>query len=203
MLCAAAIAAFPANAAVVSGALTGGTALSSGGVFQIIANPSGLTVGNNNFQNNNVRVFNEAQNVVLAGPLAVDVVAGNIAAGTRVSSHYLNFDPGLGQTTAIGSVSFSTPILGVITTRTNLVGSLLLGAAGVTYLHPTLVGLEPAVDTIGFSGNTLTFDFETGVPGDSIRIITAGVPEPASWAMLIAGFGLVGAASRRRRTVAA
>ena len=27
----------------------------------------------------------------------------------------------------------------------------------------------------------------------------AGVPEPASWAMLIAGFGLVGAAARRRR----
>jgi hypothetical protein len=26
----------------------------------------------------------------------------------------------------------------------------------------------------------------------------AGVPEPASWAMLIAGFGLVGAAMRRR-----
>jgi hypothetical protein len=28
---------------------------------------------------------------------------------------------------------------------------------------------------------------------------TAAVPEPASWALLIAGFGLVGAASRRRR----
>ena len=33
---------------------------------------------------------------------------------------------------------------------------------------------------------------------------SAAVPEPASWAMLIAGFGLVGAAARRRRaTVAA
>jgi hypothetical protein len=31
----------------------------------------------------------------------------------------------------------------------------------------------------------------------------AVVPEPASWAMLIAGFGLVGAAARRRRAVAA
>lgn len=29
--------------------------------------------------------------------------------------------------------------------------------------------------------------------------IAAGVPEPASWAMLIAGFGLVGAVARRRR----
>jgi hypothetical protein len=31
----------------------------------------------------------------------------------------------------------------------------------------------------------------------------AGVPEPASWAMLIAGFGLVGATARRRRAVTA
>ncbi|WP_426167566.1 PEPxxWA-CTERM sorting domain-containing protein [Sandarakinorhabdus sp. DWP1-3-1] len=31
----------------------------------------------------------------------------------------------------------------------------------------------------------------------------AAVPEPASWAMLIAGFGLVGAAMRRRRTTVA
>lgn len=31
----------------------------------------------------------------------------------------------------------------------------------------------------------------------------SGVPEPASWAMLIAGFGLTGAALRRRRAVAA
>jgi hypothetical protein len=30
-----------------------------------------------------------------------------------------------------------------------------------------------------------------------------GIPEPTSWAMLIAGFGLVGASARRRRTVAA
>jgi hypothetical protein len=31
---------------------------------------------------------------------------------------------------------------------------------------------------------------------------TAAVPEPASWAMMIGGFGLLGAAARRRTTVA-
>ena len=35
-------------------------------------------------------------------------------------------------------------------------------------------------------------------PGDNIRVITAGIPEPASWAMPIAGFGMVGFAARRR-----
>jgi hypothetical protein len=34
------------------------------------------------------------------------------------------------------------------------------------------------------------------------RVITPEVPEPATWAMMIAGFGLVGAAARKRRTVA-
>ena len=31
--------------------------------------------------------------------------------------------------------------------------------------------------------------------------ILAGVPEPESWALLVAGFGLLGAAMRRRRTI--
>jgi hypothetical protein len=35
------------------------------------------------------------------------------------------------------------------------------------------------------------------------NVLVSQVPEPASWAMLIAGFGLVGAAARRRRTVVA
>ena len=39
-----------------------------------------------------------------------------------------------------------------------------------------------------------------GGPGDGVN---PGVPEPSSWAMLIAGFGLVGAASRRRRAAIA
>ena len=46
----------------------------------------------------------------------------------------------------------------------------------------------------GTIGSGLNTTFSTGA---------AVVPEPASWAMLIAGFGLVGAAARRRRAVAA
>ena len=44
-------------------------------------------------------------------------------------------------------------------------------------------------------GETATFWLTEGYARFSI--LTA-VPEPASWAMLIAGFGLVGAAARRR-----
>ena len=37
---------------------------------------------------------------------------------------------------------------------------------------------------------------------DNVTIGTGAVPEPATWAMLIAGFGIVGAAARRRRIAA-
>lgn len=73
---------------------------------------------------------------------------------------------------------------------------------------------EKVVDTAGIFD--ISFVFNTNLnPSKDVVIdrvyITRiggvnGVPEPSSWAMLIAGFGLVGAASRRRRgatTVAA
>ena len=46
--------------------------------------------------------------------------------------------------------------------------------------------------------------FEAGAY-DAVTLTNAipgGVPEPASWALMIAGFGLVGAAARRRKPVA-
>jgi hypothetical protein len=61
-----------------------------------------------------------------------------------------------------------------------------------------------AVET-GFSAEGTNWTTFAG-PGyatafmDPVVTFSAGVPEPASWAMLIAGFGLVGASARRRRT---
>jgi hypothetical protein len=49
---------------------------------------------------------------------------------------------------------------------------------------------------------TLELFYWDSNPGDNIGSVSANValvPEPASWALLIAGFGLVGAAARRRR----
>ena len=42
--------------------------------------------------------------------------------------------------------------------------------------------------------------FQQGVDNVSV---TAAIPEPPTWAMLIGGFGLVGAAARRRRQILA
>lgn len=50
-----------------------------------------------------------------------------------------------------------------------------------------------------FSGgvDNIAYDFGTAGSG-SFNFEVAAVPEPASWAMMIAGFGLLGAAARRR-----
>lgn len=70
----------------------------------------------------------------------------------------------------------------------------------------------PSGDFNLFTSNGLspqgTFYFQlTTAGGDNIAVVSIkpldAVPEPASWAMLIAGFGLVGAAQRRRKLVAA
>lgn len=59
---------------------------------------------------------------------------------------------------------------------------------------------EEGVTTGGtFTGFRLTYTVETGFSADeTVATFAAGVPEPASWALMIAGFGMAGAAARRR-----
>ena len=45
-----------------------------------------------------------------------------------------------------------------------------------------------------FSSDNNSFEF------DNLNVVSGAVPEPATWAMMIAGFGLVGGAMRRRST---
>lgn len=190
--------ALQAHAAVIAGSLTGGTALTTPpvGSFVLLTPGAGFTVGNNNQQTNNLYAFDEKQGVTLPNNLNANY-GGLIAAGTRVNSHYVFFDP-LRVRTAKGSVSFDGAVLGVLTARNREFNTdALLGLSGVTYLNPGARGLE-AGDTLSILGNSISIDWRASSPGDYVRVLTA-VPEPASWAMLIAGFGVAGAALRRRR----
>lgn len=55
----------------------------------------------------------------------------------------------------------------------------------------------------GAPGSFTEYSTAFGSPFDTLTLSTGAVPEPASWAMMIAGFGLVGAALRRRALAAA
>ena len=83
----------------------------------------------------------------------------------------------------------------------------ILGTTVANYL----VSTGPVRTWQGFTGQTtiqtaglytVNFQFDTNRnPSKDVvidRVYVAAVPEPASWAMLIAGFGLVGAGMRRR-----
>lgn len=56
---------------------------------------------------------------------------------------------------------------------------------------------------VSFSGTAFSIDFggtanQTGYDNITFGSANPGVPEPAAWAMMLAGFGLVGGAMRRR-----
>lgn len=101
----------------------------------------------------------------------------------------------------------------------------VLGAGGATILsisgnmlppangHQSLPGTNSRVNFVADAGEVITglrlrstgiaFEFDNFAAATAIDpTVGPGVPEPASWAMLIAGFGLVGAVSRRRRGAA-
>lgn len=66
------------------------------------------------------------------------------------------------------------------------------GEGGVTFF-----GVDFGANTI--TGVTLNLAFNDAVLIDDVRLAGTVVPEPTTWALLIAGFGLAGGALRRRR----
>ncbi len=93
--------------------------------------------------------------------------------------------------TGITAFARDGTLLGTVTNTGRGIEFLGLVATGpklIAGVFLDLVGAEPA----GFAIDNLRF----GVRG---QVVNPGIPEPATWAMMIAGFGLVGFAARRRR----
>lgn len=95
-------------------------------------------------------------------------------------------------------------------------GSTPFGPYGGTVFDPTGSGsfsfalVNGQTYSFGFYnyGNLNGFSTDLDASAEAgfdwkITYANGGVPEPASWAMLIAGFGLIGGAARRRRAIAA
>lgn len=200
------------QATIVSGLVTSGS-----GTFIKLApgfteSDPDNTVGNNTFQNTNLYGFDEGQNIAITMDLNVDILAdgmggeagaGIINMGSTVASHYIFFDPA-GLTSQVGTVTFDSDIIAVITSTPNLQASDTLINTGVTYLNPGLRGLEGGDDVSIIGLDTIEVDWTAGTPGDYVRVLTdfspgAVVPVPAAvWLFGSALLGLVGVSKRRQ-----
>ena len=205
-------ASLPAAATIISGAVTGGSALTAGGTFVKLtvplSNPFGApdSVGNDNFQSPNLFGFDEDQNIVLTAPLSANVGMTTLPAGTTVASHYIFFDPGPTEK-IIGTVDFDSPVLAIITSTTTLAASDFLANTGVNYLNPGNRGLE-AGDSVTISGtNQILFDTTASSPGDYVRVLTAfspgatgstSAPEPPATALAASALALFALLARKR-----
>ena len=128
------------------------------------------------------------------------LTAGNYRVGF---SYYL---PQNGLNNA-GNASFDARIVGISVASTAITGA----STARTWRYASGVG---QIQWAGFYDTSFVFNSNRAPSKDIVvdrvfaiattdapDVIIPGVPEPETWAMLIAGFGMVGATLRRRRTV--
>lgn len=152
--------------------------------------------------------WNEQVNVPVSTGIFVDMVNNPGTSSGAIpgvisgafDSHFIHFEPIPGAVGAVGTVTFSGPIVGVIFVNSTLDNTdAVFGAGGTAY--PTFYpqrGLSafPA-STFSINGNTLAFNFQATIPTafvDQVRVLTH-VPGPGAWAVM----GLAGVVGLRRR----
>ena len=168
--------------------------------------------------NDGLTLWNERQNVTLVEALAVDRVFdpsasfvsgsdGNfmLAAGTVVSSHYVQFDPEGGAFARIeATITADSQIFAFITEDQKLFDSdAVLGLPGLDYNDFFMRGLELSDET-DFNGTSVDIFWNAQNPGDWARLITAysptaaSVPAPPALPLLAAGLAAMGLTARAR-----
>ncbi len=176
----------------IAGATALGFSNTSGAyAYQITTTPPNPITKNPN--NGILLVWNEVQNYTLQSDLAVDrvadanapfvkIVSGKyyLKAGTIVSSHYVQWDPGNGSSgTVNATMHFDSDIFAFITADQKLFDSdAQLGLPGLNYNDFTARGLESG-DTTNMSGSQVTISWAASDPGDWTRLLTAFSPTAA------------------------
>ena len=191
-------AATPASAQVVdfesspSGTVADGLTL--GGITFSTALGSGLEIGNYGAQG-------DGQSLLVRNDTNGNFLRGAVAGG----SNYLSFDFG-------NDDPFFTTLTDLATLRVfsgaTLLSTLTLALNRDDIMNQTMVYSGAAFDNFEFAytdaaGNPFTGGGAAAVGlievVDNFRLAPAGVPEPASWLMLLLGFGAIGFGLRNRK----
>ncbi len=173
-------------------------------------------------------LFAEQSNVTLANPLNVNFASAGfytpavtnsaasipLAAGTSVDSYLFHADINFTgtQISFLGSVTFDTDILGIITSTGDLISTdSLLGMVGTNYGSVAGRGIEgqdfptiAAQDQILVSADLRTITLALGLGGalDNIRVVVAAsaVPEPSTYVLFLLGGLMLFSLKKLRKT---
>lgn len=130
-----------------------------------------------------------------AGPVTVSTATGG-EINTIFGQPTTNFADGRGGPVTFGPsmqyATFASPTPIRFSNGGNLIGLRAVTAAGTYYGY--------AFSTNNLL-NSIGFESVAGAAVAATTAIPSAVPEPASWAMMIMGFGVVGAAMRKRSRV--
>ena len=85
-----------------------------------------------------------------------------------------------------------------------LLSTVITNTAGA-FTNPGVYAFYQTTSSNGIGGFSLSGSAQGNISIDNLTVTTGsgGVPEPATWAMMISGFGMAGAMIRRRKTVVA
>ncbi len=200
MLCTAVALPISANAATVdfTGSPTGGLAEGSniGGIVFTSALGSGLQIGNYGAQSNGngLAAFDDTNG---------NFIKGAIAGGASfISLAFGNDDPAFSNVGDLATLRLynGATLVAMVTTLLNRddVMNQTISYTGA-FDNFSFAYTDAAGNPFTGGGNANTGLIEII---DDISFRAGGVPEPAAWAMMLAGFGLVGSAMRRREKVA-
>jgi hypothetical protein len=140
-----------------------------------------------------------------ANTLQLDITYSGLTGGPPAAAHiHCCSAPGTNVGVAVGFPGFPTTTSGAYSHLFDLLDSsiytstFLSGFGGGTAAGAEAALLKGFVDGTAYSNiHNATF------PGGEIRGQLHAIPEPATWTLMILGFGLAGAAMRRRRPVLA
>ena len=175
-------------------------ALATGSAFALAAAPASaarvvttinadLSAGDYTFANQGAGFTFGSNGDFFNGPVTISTANGG-QANTIFGQPTTNFADGRGGPLSFGPndqyAAFATPTPIRFTIGDNFIGLRAVTASGTFYGYAFTT--NNVLNTVGFES-----------VADRAVTATQGVPEPASWALMLGGFGLAGTAMRRRR----
>ena len=147
-------------------------------------------------------VTNLASGSIHNGSAQASIAGPGATTGFDDQLYTANYSPGIYENCYEGCVAPGLAMAEVTTNTPFRIGIIVDVRGAEAYADPML-----SVDPTWARANPttargLSLSFSDGIT-NALGTFTLGVPEPASWALMLVGFGLAGGSLRRRRLLAA